>query len=283
MIAPRIHRSIKRRTLLASGSLLLCLAVSPANAGPPRGGGSSKGSTSKGGASKGSNHGKWTQAQMDAYYGLGLMLTIMKARKPKKGKKKSDDRGWITINPGPGGGGLDQVLYLCKKKGQLPPTECTDPGARPPYPDGDFTPPCVFCDPSDKQDKYDDWLKKQTALNALSHLLTAMKKGQFWGLFGSMLSDMYDAVGLLTGPGSFAFKALKWGGGKLAGAASDAAKEAAMEAALQGIIDALGLGSDLQPSDLTTEGGLNAAIAVARGIANDANAAYREALLFLNM
>lgn len=215
---------------------------------------------------------------MNHYDALALMITMLKARQqPKKKKPKSGERTWITINPGPGGGGgLGEVLYLCKKKGEKPPTECTEPGSPPGPPPGDFTAPCVFCDPVDKQKKFDDWLDKQLALNALQKMLEVMKAGQFWGGFADMLSDMYDAVSALTGPGSMAFKAAKWGAGELYSAATDAAKEAAMQKMLEGII--AGLGLDLTPDDLSTEGGLNAAIALASGIAGDAYADYQTAL-----
>lgn len=259
----------------------MSFGATPATAGPGKGATRAEKKTTQGAAhSKGKTSGghKAGTALVNAFNNLALGATIHKgrARKPGKKKAKFSDKSWVTINPDPGGPG-STILYLCKGTGKKPPTECQDPGTRPPEPPGGFTPACVFCDPSDKEGLYNDWLDKQLAADALHGLLQIMKKGQYWGKVGGMFSDMYDALSALSGPGSVAFKAAKWGMGELLGAATDAAKEKAMEAFLDGVLDALGL--DLDPDDLTTEAGLVAAIALADGIAGDAYADYRAALL----
>ncbi len=257
---------------MAASVLALCFSATPAVAGPPSKG-QTKGQTTKGKTHKG-NH-KWPAALMQRFENFGNLFAMAKAVKKKNNRAKSRDDYWVMINPGPGGLPGGETLYLCKKKGKKPPTECDDPGPRPPSPPGGFTPPCTFCDPGAKDDLWDDYIEKQIAADALHKLLEMLKEGQFWGLFGGMLSNMYDALSTLSGPGSVLFKAAKWGAGEALGAATDAAKEAAMAKFLQGILDTLGL--DLDPDDISTEGGLNAAIALADGIAKDARDKWRAA------
>lgn len=264
--------NLPARTLVLAGALAaLGLSSSPATAGPSKSG-PSKGQTSKAPSGKGQSgkgHGGVVDAAVQqAFSNLGNVFAIVKANKKKKNRAKSHDDYWVLINPDPGGPGEGKVLYLCKKKGKKPPTECNHPGARPPEPPGGFTPPCVFCDTSKKDDKWDDYIDKQLAADALHELLQLLKKGQFWGGVKNMFGNMYDFLSALTGPGAILGKAAKWGAGKVLSAATDAAKAKAMEEFLQGLIDALGL--DLDPDDLSTEGGLVAAIALADDVAQDA-------------
>ncbi len=187
---------------------------------------------------------------------LAVAIVSLRALDNQRGLANHESPLYALIDGNSQSGGA----HLCAVERPSPPDQCVSPGPRPAVPVNPQL-PCAWCDETPKDRAWQSYMRRHLGVNMLRALMELDRAlGNFgqYARLGAVLSDTLTVLAKRNARGAALMSELK----PLLTANSGATQEQVMVALLDDLIAAMDL--SLDADDLSTEGGLEAAIKLSR-------------------